>query len=524
MTKTYDATIIGGGHNGLVCAAYLAKKGFDVLVLEQRPVLGGACVTEEIDGCKVSRTSYVCSLFHPKIVRELDLHAHGLELLERDPPSFTPLKDGKYLFLYNDMKRTQQEIAKFSKADAKAYPEYEETLSRIARFVDERILLTTPPDPFEFWDKLRLAMLGKQTIDLGRHDISTLMKLFTSSAHDFVSEHFESEPLINTLCTDGIIGTFGGPFTPETAYVLLHHVMGEVNGHRGWWGYVRGGMGGLSEAIMKAGHAHGVEYRTDADVARILIEDGKAVGVALADGTKIRSKRVISNADMHVTFERLIDPGHLPDDFRIAVSQIDYANATSKINLILDGGLVFDCLKGTKHKVPGTFHICEDSEYIERSFDAAKYGKVADDLVLEGCIPSVVDKTLAPEGKHVLSLLVQYTPYDVEGGWTRQRKDDLLKKTIRKLAEYTNIEDVYSGTADVLTPVDLENEFRLTGGNLFHGAMSLRQLFFMRPVPGYAKYRTPIKNLWMCGSSTHQGGGVTGIPGHNCAREITSWF
>lgn len=517
LKSRYDVVIVGGGHNGLVCASYLARKGQSVAVLEQRPVLGGACVTESIGGCKVSRTSYVYSLFHPIVVRELELRKHGLEVLERDPPSFTPLKDGRYLFLYQDMKHSQEEIAKFSEKDSEAYPLYEERLDRISRFLDN-ILLMTPPDPHRIGDWPRMGKLGMKALGL-KEDLYTLLDLFSSSSHGFVARHFGSEPLISTLCTDGIIGTCGGPFTPGTAYVLLHHVMGEVNGHRGRWGYVRGGMGGLSDSLVRSGLEHGVEYFTGADVAKILVEGSMARGVLLADGREVRSRFVVSGADPSVTFRQLLDRGVLPEAFLDAVGRIDYSSATSKINIILKGELTFKCLKGTGESVPGTFHICEDSRYIERAFDASKYGEMSDHLVIEGCVPSVVDETLAPPGKHILSLLIQYTPYHINGGWTAERRNELLRKTVQKLSEYTNIRKVFC-EADIITPADLERDFRLTGGNLFQGAMSLSQLFFMRPVPGYARYRTPIRNLMLCGSAAHPGGGVTGLPGHNAAREL----
>lgn len=513
----YDALIIGGGHNGLVCAAYLAIKGKKVIVLEQREILGGACVTENFKGCKISRASYVYSLFHPKIVKDLELKKHGLEILERDPPSFTPFKDGSYLLLYQDIKKTQQEIAKFSKKDAENYPLYEATLDRIAKFVND-ILLTTPPNPYKIKHLPTLLSLGIKSLAL-KQDLYTLVELLSSSAYDFTSKYFESEQLLATLCTDGIIGTCGGPFTPETAYVLLHHVMGGVNGHRGRWGYVKGGMGGLTKALVNVGRKHGVEYRTNSVVSEIIVKNNRAVGVALKNGDVITAKIVVSNADPRNTFEKLINEEQLPNDFLKQVKNIDYSSATSKINIILNGELKFYCYDGF---VPGTFHICENCEYIERAFDDSKYGRMSENLVLEGCIPTTIDDTIAPKGKHILNLLVQYTPYCLKAGWDNQ-KSVLLDKTIDKLAEYTNIKDVFD-CADVLTPLDLEKEFSLTKGNLFHGAMSLKQLFSMRPVPGFADYKTPIKNLYLCGSGTHPGGGITGIPGHNAAREITKVF
>ena len=517
MSKSilYDAVIIGSGHNGLVCAAYLAKYGLKVLVVEQRSVLGGACVTEEIAGCKISRTSYVYSLFSPKVVRDLDLIRNGLELLERNPPSFTPMLDGRHLHLHQEVAETQLEIAKFSECDAEVYPQYEEMLDRIVGFIDS-ILHQTPPDLNRKRDWPKLLKLGFKALRL-KEDLPVLGELFSLSAYDFVTKYFKSEPLISTLCTDGIIGSIGGPMAPGTAYVLLHHVMGEVNGHRGRWGYVRGGMGGLTNAILKTVTIHGGSCLVNADVDKILVEDNKASGVVLKDGRIINSKMVISCADPHNTFSVMLDHHDLPEDFRVAVSGINYASATSKVNLVIDGGLKFNCYDGP---VPGTFHIGETILEMEKAADDAKYGRISDRLILEGCIPSTVDDTLAPKGRHIISLLVQYTPYNLaEGSWD-EKKPELLKKVIDRLAEYTNINQLDILASDVITPLDLENDFRLTGGNLFHGLMNLSHLFSFRPVFGFANYRTPIDGLYLCGSGTHPGGGITGIPGHNAAREI----
>lgn len=516
-SNVYDAIIIGGGHNGLVCATYLAKAGLKVMVLERRHILGGACVTEEMAGCKVSRTSYVSSLFPPKIIQDLDLHNFGLELLERNPPSFTPFLDGRYLILHQDLHQTQVEILKFSRNDAYYYPIYEANLDRVVGFVED-LLFMTPTDPTQKKDWFKLARLGLKALGL-KQDLAILSELFSLSAYDFVKKYFESDILISTLCTDGIIGAVGGPFCPGTAYVLLHHVMGEINGHRGRWGYVRGGMGGLTQSIARSLVFNNGSYLINSTVAEILVGKDGAYGVALIDGKIFRSKIVVSGADLNNTFNKMLPATDLPDDFSKGLSAIDYSSATSKINLVIKGELKFHCYDGL---VPGTFHICEDVAYMERAADIAKHGKISDDLVIEGCIPSVVDDTLAPSGQQVISLMVQYTPYHLaDGDWaSEETRQKLYQKVISKLAEYTNINDLEVLYADIITPLDLEQEFSLTGGNLFHGMMNLSSLFCFRPVLGHANYRTPVNGLYLCGSATHPGGGVTGIPGHNAAREI----
>lgn len=512
----YDAVIIGGGHNGLVCAAYLAKAGLKVLVLEKRPILGGCCVTEKIANCLVSRAAYVYSLFSPKIVADLKLCDKDLELIERDPPSFTPLKDGRYLIMYQDIGKTCEEIGKFSPADAAKYAAYEETLDLLVRFI-EPLLHQTPPNPYKISDWPKLMALGWRALRL-KKDLPILAELFSLSAYDFVQKYFKSEPLISTLCTDGIIGSIGGPMAPGTAYVLLHHVMGQVNGQRGRWGYVKGGMGSLTLALKRSFMSYDDgDYATDAEVAQIIVRANRAMGVVLKNGQIINAKIVISNADLHNTFFKMLSQTDLPDEFTKSLTGIDYRSATSKVNLVVQGDLKFKCYDGF---VPGTFHICESVKYMEKAADDAKHGRISADLVLEGCVPSVVDSTLVFAGRQVISLLVQYTPYYLaEGSWD-EKKPELLEKVIAKLAEYTNINDLRILASDVITPLDLENDFSLTGGNLFHGMMNLSRLFSFRPACGWSDYRTPIDGLYLCGSSTHPGGGITGIPGHNAAQEI----
>ena len=370
MNKKYDVTIIGAGHNGLVAAAYLARKGLDVLVLEQKDVVGGACITAELAGAKYSKASYSYGLFHPKIAEDLHLKEHGLVVLDRDPSSFTPLKDGRYLFMHHSMAKTQKEIAKFSQKDAEKLPEYERRLDRAIDFIGG-LLMKTPSNysMSNLFSKAKALLLGK--------DASTLIKLATYSAYGYAREFFESEPLIAVLCTDGITGTFAGPKNKGTAYVLLHHVMGTVNGKRGKWGYAQGGMGAVTQALSNVARSYGAEIRTNADVVSILVKDGTVTGVALKDCTEIRSNVVASNADPRNTFEKLLNEKELPKDFLAKIRKIDYSSASSKINLVLGDMLKFNCYDGP---IPAMIHICEDTSYIQRAFEDAKSGKIPDSL------------------------------------------------------------------------------------------------------------------------------------------------
>ena len=521
---TYDSIIIGGGHNGLVCAAYLAKAGKKVVVLERRDILGGSAVTEEVfSGCKISRASYVNSLFRPEIISELGLKQYGLEFLPRRPSSFSPFPDDRYMILGSDMQENQKEISKFSAKDAEAYPRYEEMLDRIVDFV-EPTWKQKPPSPLSNkpGDLLRLGGLGLHAKRKGPDFMKNMVDTFSLSSADLLNQWFESEALKSTLATDGVIGAMAGPYSPGTAYVLLHHVMGETDGKRGVWAYVRGGMGALSEAIAKSCRDLGVEIRTDAAVREISVSNGIAKGVVLSSGESIEARCVASSADPHVTFERLLPSDALPDSFRTAVSRIDYKSATCKMNLVLSELPNFKALPGGEAgpQHTGTIHISPSMEYVEQAFDDAKYGRASTRPMLELTIPSTVDDTLAPNGKHVMSIFLQYGPYDLKETTWEEEKPRFTNRIIDLINEYApNFRDSIVDY-ELLTPRDIESIFGLTGGNIFHGSMNLNQLMFMRPVAGWSDYCTPVKKLFLCGSGAHPGGGVTGAPGRNAGRVI----
>ena len=504
-------------------ACYLARAGLRVLVLERRHVVGGACVTEEtFPGFKVSTAAYVNSLFHTAIVRDLKLAAYGYEVLARDPSSFTPFPDGRSLMMGPDADLTRREIAKFSERDAERYPQYEAMLERVAALV-EPTLTMAPPDLLKPrpGDLRTLLSLGRSFRRLG-DAAGEAVEILTGAARPILDRWFESEELKGTLATDAVIGAMASPSMPGTAYVLFHHVMGESGGARGVWAYVRGGMGGLTQALAAAARDLGADIRCEAEVARILVRDGRAVGVALAGGDEYRAPIVASNADARVTFLRLLDRSELPEAFVADVERISYASASLKINVALAELPNFRALPGTEpgpqHR--GTIHICPDQDYIERAFDDAKYGRPSAEPVLECTIPSAVDPTVAPPGRHLMSMFVQYAPYELrDGSWDDQR-EAFADRCFDLLDEYAP--NFKSAVLDrqVLTPLDLERVFNLTGGNIFQGAMTPGQLFAFRPVPGYARYRTPLGGLYLCGAAAHPGGGVMGTPGLNAAREI----
>src|SRR6266852_4414323 len=513
MSSKYDAIIIGGGHNGLVTAAYLARAGRKVLVLERRELVGGCVVTEELwPGFKVSTASYVNSLFRPEIIRDLELKRHGFVMLPRSPSSFTPLPDGRYLLMGPDKEMTRGEVSKFSKKDADNLPRFEAMLERVATFL-EPMLLQTPPNPWSMapGNLIQLAKIGWNFRKLGA-DGQKAIELLTGAANPILDRWFESEEVKTTLSTDAIIGAFATPSMPGTAYILFHHVMGECDGARGVWGYVRGGMGGISNAIAAAAREKGAEIRTSAPVAQVLTRNGAAYGVALLDGTEFHAPRIASGVDAHVTFLQLLDPAALPADFVADVRAIDYASASLKINLALSAVPNFTALPGAlpgpQHR--GTIHLCPTLDYIEEAYDDAKHGRAARNPIVEATIPSVLDDTVAPKGMHVMSMFTQYFPYDVREGSVDYWKERYADRCIEIMDEYAPGFKQSVVHRQVLSPRDLESRFGLTGGNIMQGGISLSSLSFMRPVAGYADYRTPIRCLYLCGAATHPGGGVMG--------------
>jgi phytoene dehydrogenase-like protein len=528
MANKYDAIIIGGGHNGLVTACYLARAKYKVLVLERRYIVGGACVTEEnnfpgLTGYKVSTCAYVNSLFRPEIIRDLKLKEYGFDLVERNPSSFSPFLDGRYLMLGPDSKMNLEQIAKFSKKDAENYPKYEAMLERVAAVIEPTLLMTPPnvlnPGISGAWSMLQLALKFKK---MGSA-MGEAVEILTGAARPILDRWFESEELKATLATDAIIGAFASPSMPGTAYVLFHHVMGETNGKKGVWAYVRGGMGGLTQAIARAAKDMGVDIRLNADVAKIIVRDGAVAGVALKSGEEFTASKVASGVDPHLTFEKMLDPKELPADFVTAVKRISYDSAAIKINVALSEPPHYSCMPnpgvGPQHH--GTQHLVPDQDYIERAYDDAKYGKPSENPVIECTMPSSVDPSIVPPGKHLMSMFVQYAPYKLkEGTWDEPTKEKFAQRCFEIVNQYApNFKASILGH-QVVSPLDLEREFGLTGGNIFHGAMHLHQLFTFRPVVGYSNYRTPIRHLYMCGSAAHPGGGVMGTPGYNAAREM----
>jgi phytoene dehydrogenase-like protein len=521
MGQHYDVIVIGGGHNGLVNAAYLAKAGKKVVVLERRHVLGGAAVTEEIiPGFLFSECSYVVSLLRPEIIRELDLPRHGLEILPLDG-TFSPMPSGDYLWRMNDHAKSIRDIRRHSRLDAEAYDEFSKMMTPMCRFV-KPMLSMVPPDPTTLnpKDLKQLHFLLQRFRELSSDERYTLVQLMTMSSADFLDQWFETDILKATMSASGIIGTFLGIRSPGTAYVLLHHYMGEIDGAFRSWGFSRGGTGAISNAIADAAREAGVEIRTKAPVGKILVKNGRAAGVVLQSGEEIFANVVSSSVDPHLTFEKFLEPSELPADFLEGVRRYKFRGSSGKVNLALDAIPNFKCLPGPGAHLRGAISISPSMEYMERAYDDAKYGRYSRKPYIDMVIPSLTDPSVAPPGKHVLSCFVQYAPYKLAEGTWDDRKEAFGDNVINTIAEYApNIKDIIIGR-QVLTPLDLEREFGLTQGNIFQGELSLEQLFFLRPVAGWAYYRTPIRNLYMCGSATHPGGGIMGANGRIASQVI----
>lgn len=519
----YDAVIIGGGHNGLVCACYLAAAGLKVRVLERRHVVGGAAVTEEFHpGFRNSTASYTVSLLNPKIIRDLRLREHGLRIVERPLANFLPLSERDYLKVGGGLEATQKEFARFSQRDAENLPKYYAMLEQVADVLRDLVLETPPNVGGGIPELVKVLRQSRRFAKLSLAVQRDVLALFTKSAADVLETWFESEPVKAAFGFDSIVGNFASPWTPESAYVLLHHVFGEVNGKKGAWGHAIGGMGSITQAMAKEAQARGVEITTDAEVSRVMVRNGRACGVVLANGDEIAADRVIANVNPKLLYLKLIDAPDLDPDFLHRMQQWRCGSGTFRMNVALSELPDFSCLPG---KTAATHHssgiiIAPSLKYMERAyFDAREHGFSREPIV-EMLIPSTVDDTLAPKGMHVASLFCQhFDPQPAGKGWDelREQAADTIIETVNRYAP--NFKASVVGRL-ALSPLDLENRFGLIGGDIFHGALGLDQLFSARPMLGHADYRGPLKGLYMCGAGTHPGGGVTGAPGHNAAREI----
>ncbi len=517
----YDAIIVGGGHNGLVCAAYLARAGRKVLVLERRERVGGAALTEEVFlGFRFSVFSYVVSLLRPEIIRDLELPRHGLHILPLES-TLTPLPNGNYLAQWNDHDQNRRELARHSLRDAEAYDEFGHMLHQMARAI-KPLLAMAPPDPTSLspGNLMGMAKLARHFRGLGTQRFNTLTKLLTMSSADFLDEWFETEALKATKSASGIIGTLLGPRSPGTAYVLLHHYMGELDGVFRAWGFAKGGNGSVSAAIAGAARAAGAEIRCNASVANVLISGGSAKGVVLEGGEEIKADLVVSGADPRRTFMQLVGEKHLPGEFVESIRRFRFRGASAKVNLALGELPDFICLPGRGPHLRGAISISPSVAYLERAYDEAKYGGISGRPYMDIVIPSMLDPEMAPPRKHVMSIFVQYAPYHVKGGWTEARREALGDAVVDTLAEYApNIRSAILHR-QVVTPADIERIVGLAEGNIFQGELTLQQMFFLRPVPAWARYRTPLPGLYQCGAGTHPGGGVMGASGRNAALEI----
>jgi phytoene dehydrogenase-like protein len=517
-----DVVIVGGGHNGLACAAYLAKAGLDVVVVEKRDIVGGAATTEEPwPGYRVSSASYVVSLMPPRIVRELDLKRHGYEVSIVTPDYFVPFPDGTSLTLWGDVSRDSAAIAGFSERDANAYVEFDRYFDHAARLLKD-LLFVVPPN-------INVRELPKWAATAGKfrkwsgRDVHEIVRLFTMSAADFLDEWFEDDRVKGALATQAIIGAWAGPMTPGSAYVLMHHWIGEIDGHAGAWGWVKGGMGGVSQAMARSAESAGAEIRTDAEVDRIAINaSGRAVGVALLDGTLIRSQRVVSSAHPVTTYLSLIGTERLPGDVVRDVERFRTRSGSVKLNVALSELPEFPSWEEGTSVHRGLVANSPSIEYLERAWDDAKYGRMSEHPYVEVVFPTAHEpEGLAPDGKHLMLGFAQYGPYELaEGSWDDGGRDEFARRVFDGLGEYApklkdSIEQV-----EVLAPKDIEDRFGLVGGNIMQGELTPDQLFGFRPITGYGDYRTPVGGMYLCGSGTHPGGGVMGVPGRNAASVV----
>ena len=520
--KTWDVIVIGAGHNGLVNACYLQRAGLDVMVVEENDWVGGAATSRELTpGWLYSNCSYVCSLFRPEIMRDLDLPRFGLQVIPYEGGAvFT--QDGDYLASYRDHDAHRREFARWSPRDAEAYDRYARDVTRQCRFI-QPLLMRTAPDPTSLRprDIGELLFLGRKFGELTPAEMALTLRFWTMSISDFLDEYFKTDVIKANLALSGIIGTALGPMSPGTAYVLLHHYMGEVDGSVGAWGYARGGMGAVTKALAESFQASGGTIRTGAGVEQVLVRSGRTTGVVLSGGEEVRAKLVVSNADVKRTFLKLVEEKELPDPFLRRVRNFKIRGSSGKVNIALDSMPEFPALPADSPCLKGDMHFTDTVERMERGYDDWKAGRFSADPFLDMVIPTTLDPTMAPAGKHFMSCFVQYAPPKIEGrDWTDADRDAFAETVVSQIADYSPGFRERIVHMEVRTPREIEAEVGLTEGNIFQGELTFDQLLFNRPVPGYAQYRSPIGGLYMCGSSTHPGGGVMGAPGRNAAVEI----
>ncbi len=528
-THDRDIVIIGGGHNGLTCAAYLAAAGFKVTILEKRDVIGGAAVTEEFHpGFRNSVASYTVSLLNPKVIRDLELDRQGLKIVHRPAANFLPMQQGPGLL--TGIGRTQQEIAVYSQKDAGRLHAYEERLETIAELLRDLVLETPPNLTAGSWrdalpDLLGAARLGNRLRRLTMDERRTLLELFATSAGEFLDGWFESDPIKAVFGYDGVVGNYASPYAAGSAYVLLHHVFGEVNGVKGVWGLALGGMGAITQAMAATCRERGVDIRTGTGVSEVIIERGRAVGVVTSSGETIRARAVVSNVHPKILFERLVDGGALPAEFRQRIAGYKSGSGTFRMNVALSELPRFACRPEPGPHLSSGIIIGPTLQYMEQAWIDARTTGWSKKPIIEMLVPSTMDDSLAPPGQHVASLFCQHVAPQLSDGrsWDDHRDEvaDLMIKTVDDWAPGFAASVV---GRQIKSPLDLERDFGLIGGDIFHGRLSLEQIFSARPVLGYGAYRAPVDGLYMCGSGTHPGGGVTGAPGHNAAREIVKDF
>ena len=526
--QKYDVAILGGGHNGLTTACYLAKTGLNVVVVERHDYVGGAAVSREIHpGWTYSNCSYVCSLLRPEIFRDLELAKHGLQIIPYEG-SATMLDNGDFYGSYNDYDLNYRSMSKFSAKDAESYDRFSRDVMRQCKII-KPLLKMTPPDPTSFAPKDIMGLFefakhfaGKDELGgIGEREIHETIRFWTMSVRDYLEEYFESEIIKAHMAGSAIIGTALGPYSPGSAYVLLHHYMGEVDGNVGAWGYARGGMGSITQAMSKSLLAHGGHIKTGSAVKNILIKNNRSYGLALENGDEIYADKIVSNLDVKRTFLKVVEKKELPSEFYTAVKNFKIRGSSGKLNIALDDRPIWKSIPKDDPAGTGDLHFTQSIEEMEGAYDDWKDGKWSTLPYVDMCIPTLNDPTMAPQGKHYMSVFVQYVPYNLtDGGWSEEKRLKFGKHVMDRIGNYsTNFKDIVLH-AEVRTPKELEAEVGLTEGNIFQGELTMDQLMFNRPIPGYAQYKSPIKNLYMCGSSTHPGGGVMGAPGANAAREI----